>query len=101
MCIAGDLGADLTWEIEGRADLALFGEGGSRIVVEAREADLAALEGSARERNVPFVTLGRVSEQKTLSIQLEQAQRPETLELSAPIVALRQCWEEAIPWAMR
>jgi len=101
MCITGDLGADLTWEIEGRADLALFGEGGPRIVVEAREADLAALERSARERNVPFITLGRVSEQKTLSIQLEQAQRPETLELSAPIVALREPWEEAIPWAMR
>jgi phosphoribosylformylglycinamidine synthase subunit PurL len=101
MCIAGDLGADLTWEIEGRADAALFGEGGSRIVVEAREADRAALERSARARNVPFVTLGRVSEQKTLSIRLEQAQRSETLELRAPIVALRQRWEEAIPWAMR
>jgi phosphoribosylformylglycinamidine synthase len=101
MCIAGGLGADLTWETSGRADLALFGEGGSRIVVETRETDLDTLERSAQEQGVPFAILGRVSEEKTLSIQLRQTGRSETLELNAPVAAFRQRWEGAIPWAMR
>jgi phosphoribosylformylglycinamidine synthase subunit PurL len=101
MCVAGDLGADLAWEITGRADLALFGEGGSRIVVEAREADLAEIERSAQEHEVPFVALGRVSEEKTLSIRLRQEGNAKTVELNAPVDTLRQRWEGAIPWAMR
>jgi phosphoribosylformylglycinamidine synthase len=99
MCMAGDLGADLAWEIAGRADLALFGEGGSRIVVETRSDDLAALVHSADEHTVPFVALGRVSEEKALSIRLKQDR--ETLELNTPIATLREKWEGAIPWAMR
>jgi phosphoribosylformylglycinamidine synthase len=101
MSIAGGLGADLAWEIAGRTDLALFGEGGSRIVVETREANLDALERSAQEHAVPFVVLGRVSEEKTLSIQLRTAGSAETLELNAPVDMLRRRWEGAIPWAMR
>jgi phosphoribosylformylglycinamidine synthase len=101
MCIAGDLGADLACEVAGRGDLALFGEGGSRIVVEAREADLVEIERRARKHDVTFVALGRVSEGKTLSIRLRTAGSAETLELNAPVDTLRQRWEGAIPWAMR
>ncbi len=99
MCVAGDLGADLAWEIAGRADLALFGEGGSRIVVEVHRDDVAAFERSARAQGVPLLALGAVSAEKTLAIRLKRAD--ETLELREPIAALRQRWEEAIPWAMR
>jgi phosphoribosylformylglycinamidine synthase subunit PurL len=99
MCIAGDLGADLSWEIAVRADVALFGEGGSRIIVETREADLSEIERSAREHDVPFAILGRVSEEKTLAIRLDG--RSETYELRESLAVLRQRWEEAIPWAMR
>jgi phosphoribosylformylglycinamidine synthase len=101
MCVAGDLGADLAWEIKGRADLALFGEGESRLVIEACEADLAEIERSAQEQGIPFAVLGRVSADKTLSIQLRQAHGSETLELRVPVDTLRQRWEGAIPWAMR
>jgi phosphoribosylformylglycinamidine synthase len=101
MCLASDLGADLAWEIAGRADVALYGEGGSRIVVETRPTDLAALEGSARNHAVPCVALGQVSEEKTLSIQLRQTRGSEAREVSAPIETLRRRWEGAIPWAMR
>jgi phosphoribosylformylglycinamidine synthase len=97
--VVGDLGADLVWEIVGRADVALFGEGGSRIIVETREADLSEIKRSAREHEVPFVALGRVSDEKTLAIRLDG--RSETYELRESIAALRQRWEEAIPWAMR
>jgi phosphoribosylformylglycinamidine synthase len=99
MCVAGDLGADLAWEIAGRADLALFGEGGSRIVVEVHRDDVAAFERSARAQGVPLLALGAVSAEKTLAIRLKRADV--TLELREPIAALRQRWEEAIPWAMR
>jgi hypothetical protein len=91
----------LAWEIAGRADVALFGEGGSRIIVEAREADIAEIERSARAHEVPFVALGRVSEEKTLSIRIQPAESPDTLELNAPLETLRERWEGAIPWAMR
>jgi phosphoribosylformylglycinamidine synthase II len=101
ICIAGNLGADLAWEIAERADMALFGEGGSRIIVETREADLDTLERSAQEHKVPFAILGHVSEEKTLSIQLRQAESSETNELIASVDTLRQRWEGAIPWAMR
>ncbi len=66
MCIAGNLGADLAWDIAGRADLALFGEGGSRIVVEVRAVDLTKIEERARTHEVPCVILGRVSAEKML-----------------------------------
>jgi phosphoribosylformylglycinamidine synthase len=101
MCVASDLGADLALEVMGRADLALFGEGGSRIIVEARAADLGELERRARQHEVPLVVLGRVIEEKTLSIQLRPEGSAETLELNAPVDMLRQRWEGAIPWAMR
>jgi phosphoribosylformylglycinamidine synthase len=98
MCIAGDLGADLAWKVEGRADLALFGEGGSRIVVEVRPDDLATFEWSAREYEVPFLPLGHVSVEKKLSIRLGRSS--ETIELCESIATLRERWEGAIPWAM-
>jgi hypothetical protein len=85
----------------GRADLALFGEGGSRIVIETREVDLAEIERSAREHEVPFVALGRVSEERTLFMRIRPEESSETLELNTPIETLRQRWEGAIPWAMR
>jgi phosphoribosylformylglycinamidine synthase len=96
MCIAGDLGADLAWDIAGRADLALFGEGGSRIVVEARAADLAKIEECARTREVSCVVLGRVSADKMLTLQLGGQ-----YELRASVAELQERWEGAIPWAMR
>ena len=96
MCIAGDLGADLAWDIAGRANLALFGEGGSRIVVEARAADLAKIEECARTREVSCVVLGRVSADKMLTLQLGGQ-----YELRASVAELQERWEGAIPWAMR
>jgi phosphoribosylformylglycinamidine synthase len=101
MCIAGELGADLAWDISGRADVALFGEGGSRIAVEIRPDDLTALERSAHEHGVPFVALGHVSAEKTLTIRLRQAHGAQTRDLFASISMLREQWEGAIPWAMR
>jgi phosphoribosylformylglycinamidine synthase len=96
MCIAGDLGADLAWDIAERADLALFGEGGSRVVVEARAADLAKIEERARTHAVPCVVLGRVSAERMLMLQLGGQ-----YELRAPVAELQERWEGAIPWAMR
>jgi phosphoribosylformylglycinamidine synthase len=99
MCIAGVLGADLAWDIAGRADLALFGEGGSRIVVEVRTVDLTKIEEHALTHEVPCIVLGRVSAEKRLTLRLRE--RSETHELRAPVAALRERWEGAIPWAMR
>jgi len=69
------------------------------IIAETREADLSEIERSAREHDVPFAILGRVSNEKTLAIRLDG--RSETSELRESLAVLRQRWEGAIPWAMR
>ncbi len=116
MCLAGDLGATLEWDVAGRADLALFGEGGSRIVLEVTPTSLPAIERLAREREVPWRVLGRVSDAARLSLRLRQgassedehssgnhghAGRAAARVVGLPLDALRAQWEEAIPCAMR
>jgi phosphoribosylformylglycinamidine synthase subunit PurL len=107
MCIAGNLGADLTWEAAGRADLALFGEGGGRIVLEVPAADRERVEARAAALGVAALWLGVVSDGGDLRISLGRAGAPDATQgsgatrLTLPVSALRARWEEAIPWIMR
>jgi phosphoribosylformylglycinamidine synthase len=109
MCIAGELGAELAWEAPGRADLALFGEGGGRIVMAIPADARARVERRAAELDVAAAVLGAVSAVDALEITLragtpggrEETRAGATMRLSLPVVALRARWEEAIPWIMR
>jgi phosphoribosylformylglycinamidine synthase len=107
MCLAGSHGAALAWDAPGRADLALFGEGGGRIVLEVPAAERERVERRAAELGVPCAVLGTVSAGGDLRIMLGRASGPDDNEgdgatrLTLPVAALRARWEEAIPWIMR
>ncbi len=104
MCVAGRLGADLAWDGNGRADIALFGESAARIVVEVAASDRERLEEGARLRGVSCGVLGSVTEDERLSIALRLTRRDGTsdsTQVGISISALMTRWEEAIPWAMR
>jgi phosphoribosylformylglycinamidine synthase len=116
LCIAGGLGAwcDLAvpamngrgtggWERTGRADVALFGEGGSRILLEVAPEAEPALRELAVRHEVPCIALGRVTDDGMLSITLGQADAGErdTAHVTLAVAALREQWEGAIPWVMR
>jgi phosphoribosylformylglycinamidine synthase subunit PurL len=110
MCIAGSHGAELAWDIAGRPDLALFGEGGGRIVLEVPAAARERVEARAAEAGVAALWLGAVSFESELRITLSRAGAPAgtqdvqgsgATQLTLPVSALRARWEEAIPWMMR
>ena len=56
--VAGEIGFHGEFEVSGRWDAALFGEGQSRIVVSAAPERLADLERIAAEEGVPWLRLG-------------------------------------------
>ena len=58
--IIGDLGADIVAPITDRWDVALFGEGQSRIVVTVNPSDLARVGELCRSQDVPWKEIGRV-----------------------------------------
>ena len=56
--VAGEIGFHGEFEVSGRWDAALFGEGQSRIVVSAPPERLADLARIAAEEGVPWLRLG-------------------------------------------
>ena len=58
--ILGKLGADISADLNGRWDSALFGEGQSRIVVTLDPSDLDDLRSACESESVPWVELGVV-----------------------------------------
>ncbi|HEV2238460.1 MAG TPA: phosphoribosylformylglycinamidine synthase subunit PurL [Ktedonobacterales bacterium] len=110
MCIAGRLGAELAWETPGRADLALFGEGGGRMVLEVPAAERERVAARAAALGVAALWLGAVSARDKLRITRvragardgsEETRAGTSARLTLPVSALRARWEEAIPWIMR
>ena len=57
-CVTGDIGFEGNWEIEGRLDAALFGEGQSRVVISVESANLEQLQQLAAKHKVPLQKLG-------------------------------------------
>jgi len=101
MCIAGDTGAVLELAAPGRADVALFGEGGSRIVLEVAPEHVAMVEQTAAMRDVPCTTLGYVTDDGWLALTLYGKQRSDIpVKVALSVKALREQWEGALVWAM-
>lgn len=59
-CVAGRMGFKATFSLEGRWDMALFGEDQSRIVVSLAPSKLPRFEELAAKDGVPWVQLGWV-----------------------------------------
>jgi phosphoribosylformylglycinamidine synthase len=92
-CMGGNLGAKTS--IPGtRADVALFNESQSRIVITVSPENAAKAEDFLKSRKVPHSRLGTVTADPTLSIQA--AGKPFTW----PLEKLRTPFEKTIPSMM-
>jgi phosphoribosylformylglycinamidine synthase len=101
MCLGGDRGAAVELAAADRADVALFGEGGSRILLEVAAEYVEAVQGAAAVRGVPCAVLGRVAADDRLSFNIQRAEHPDHARIELSVAALRARWEGALPWAMR
>ncbi|MEN9469572.1 MAG: hypothetical protein RL630_1305 [Verrucomicrobiota bacterium] len=92
-CLSGNLGAKT--EIPGpRADVALFNESQSRIVITVSPENAAKAEDFLKSKSVPHQRLGEVTNTQNLAIQA--AGRP----YSWPLETLRTPFESTIPSLM-
>ncbi|HYC54658.1 MAG TPA: phosphoribosylformylglycinamidine synthase subunit PurL [Candidatus Binatia bacterium] len=66
MCMAGDVGADVAIDIPGRADTALFGESGCRILVAVDAARAEDVLARARGAGVSATRLGSISGERLI-----------------------------------
>ncbi|WP_018753698.1 phosphoribosylformylglycinamidine synthase subunit PurL [Paenibacillus sanguinis] len=94
-CISGSLGArvDLTSEL--RADVLLFSESQSRILLSAAPEQADALQQLIEGKGVPVARIGQVGGAE-LSISVN-----ETPALSRPVEQLKRTWEDVIPCLMK
>jgi phosphoribosylformylglycinamidine synthase len=92
--IAGGLGANVTLPALDRADVTLFGEGASRIVLEIDGADIAALEALATRHDIGCLVLGTTGG-KRLAMRVAD----ETL-VDEVVTDLDHAWRDAIPSIM-
>jgi phosphoribosylformylglycinamidine synthase len=80
------------------AELYFFSESQSRVLVSAGPEGAEAIQALAREQGVPCVEIGRVAgsgDEAPLIIQY----RGQIVAVQ-PLGALKQAWQEAIPWLM-
>jgi phosphoribosylformylglycinamidine synthase len=91
--IAGGRGAEVTLERGRRADEALFGEGGGRMLLTVREADLGRASELARERGVALRELGRVGGRELVA-------RIGGREARLALDAARAAYEGGLPGAL-
>ncbi|WP_018885380.1 phosphoribosylformylglycinamidine synthase subunit PurL [Paenibacillus massiliensis] len=94
-CISGGIGAQVNVETALRADLALFSESQSRILLSAAPEQVAALESYLREQDVPVTVIGRT---EGTALNIEVNGQPAVAE---PVAGLKQLWEDAIPCLMQ
>jgi len=94
-CFGRGLGATADWSPGIRADLALFSESQSRMLLSARPEKADELEAWIRSQGVPVVRLGQVGgENLTIRIAGETV-------IDAHVEELRRPWKEAIPNRMK
>ena len=89
-CIGGGVGMEVTAELLGRWDAALFGEGQSRIVVSVRPSLLGSVEELARRMAVPCLLLGSVGGDRLLAPGI----------LDSPVAGLREVWDSGLERAV-
>ncbi|GJM69501.1 hypothetical protein HMSSN036_17170 [Paenibacillus macerans] len=100
-CISGGLGANVDVASGGlRADVLLFSESQSRILLSASPDKADALERLVAERGVPVARIGSVAgaaaEGAGLAIAVDGAS-----VLNKPVEQLKRIWEDVIPCLMK
>ena len=94
MCLAGaGIGANVTVEVPGREDVALFGESGCRAIVAVDEAHAEELEKSAARARVRWHKLGTTGGDR-LVISREGS---ETALVDLDIESMAAPWEAGLP----
>lgn len=94
-CISGSVGAKIELDSSLRADLALFSESQSRIVLSAAPQQAEHLLDHLASRGVPVQRIG-VVQGKTLKISVNGA-----AAIDRPVQELTRVWEDAIPCRMQ
>ncbi|MEK8130952.1 phosphoribosylformylglycinamidine synthase subunit PurL [Paenibacillus filicis] len=93
-CISGGIGAKVNFDSALRADLALFSESQSRILLSASPEKAAELEQFLSSRGVPVQALGTVGGEKLqVSVNAVSA-------IDASVTQLEKVWKDAIPCLM-
>lgn len=94
-CISGGIGAKIELDSALRADLALFSESQSRIVLSAAPAQAEQLLDHLASRGVPVQRIG-VVEGSALKVSVNGASA-----IDRPVKELARVWEDAIPCRMQ
>jgi phosphoribosylformylglycinamidine synthase II len=90
-CFGWDVGATISLDTELRADVALFSESQSRILLSVSAADAEAVLGMARELNVPAAEIGKTGGDR-LVVKINGGE-----VINAPLSQLKAAWKDAIP----
>jgi phosphoribosylformylglycinamidine synthase II len=101
MCMAGNKGAVLEWDMACRAETVLFGEEASRILLEIAAEHKAHFHEICEQHAIPYTTLGRVVDADLLHIRLlswddQRGKREERATVSLSVTALKEQWEGAL-----
>ncbi|MBU5671028.1 phosphoribosylformylglycinamidine synthase subunit PurL [Paenibacillus brevis] len=94
-CISGGIGAKIALDSALRADLALFSESQSRIVLSAAPAQAEQLLDHLASRGVPVQRIG-VVEGSALKVSINGVSA-----IDRPVKELARVWEDAIPCRMQ
>lgn len=86
-----ELGATVEWDIDMRADVALFSESQSRVLLSVKPEHVVAVIAVAKENGVPCTRLGTVGGQElTITVAGKKV-------LQTPVSELKAAWKDAIP----
>ncbi|HBI05392.1 MAG TPA: phosphoribosylformylglycinamidine synthase II, partial [Paenibacillaceae bacterium] len=86
-----ELGVTVEWDIDMRADVALFSETQSRVLLSVKPENVDAVIVIAQENGVPCTRLGTVGGQDlTITVAGKKV-------LQTPVSELKAAWKDAIP----
>ena len=94
-CIAGGIGADIEWRTPLRADIALFSESQSRVLVSVRPERADEALAWFKSQGVPAENIGRTGGD-ALRVTVNERR-----VIGAPVERLAATWKDAIPCLMR
>ncbi|WP_139492232.1 phosphoribosylformylglycinamidine synthase subunit PurL [Brevibacillus dissolubilis] len=90
-CFAGNIGAEISLTTELRADVALFSESQSRILLSVSSANTDKVIALAQQYNVPVSQIGKTGgERFVVNVNGSEA-------VNAPLADLKAAWKDAIP----
>ncbi len=94
-CISGGLGAEVDFTTGLRADIALFSESQSRVLLSADPSRIERLRQHLDQHRVPYQVIGKVKgEQLNIQVNGKPA-------IQSPVERLEKIWKDAIPCLMK